>query len=209
MHGCSILSAPPMSCALSHKNFIMKAFQSGLAFLLFVVAHVSANASPCSPDTAPSDSYSSVVAPCELTFFQNDAMSSQNTSLTSCDELEWESLVRGERSQHLAFWPDRCVGDLQRCYKIFNIDSLLRVSLTTISNIPEHTTHIKVDCTRTEELPQNHDSKSKDKNALVAVIAVVFLVFTCGCLCRRKGFCCKTERTTIPVTASGSDLTFT
>ena len=146
----------------------MKIAQPGLSLWLFIAAIVNQSAdavSNCTFDTEPSGSYTNTLVPCELTFFQNDAIQSQNSSLTSCDALDPESSVLGSGSQHLTLWPDQCVSNLTRCYKIFNTDTVLRASLLNISNIPEHTTHIKIDCSADKVAPEAENLAGSDDEA--------------------------------------------
>jgi hypothetical protein len=99
-------------------------------------------------------------------------------------------------------WPDACVGDFVRCYKVDRDEHILlqHVCKKHLS-VPAAATHISVDCTEDKEQQKikanstdgetasdwdplvHHQKKARrELYAFIAIMAIVGFLFVCGCL---------------------------
>jgi hypothetical protein len=112
--------------------------------------------------------------------------------------------VKDDLYQHeVTVWPDACVGDFVRCYKVDRDEIvLLRHLCTTGLKLPAGTTHVSVDCTTDKakqkqmkesgELDREYDGNDPyiryhrkaqlELFAFVAIMAIVGSFFVCACL---------------------------
>lgn len=105
----------------------------------------------CTSKTQPAAQYTSLFAPCTFTFFQAPlvAMNVDDytcTLLSSPEQYDKQS----ELEQSVFFWPDQCVGNEPRCYDYVRDFSMLNFS-TFDMNIPNGTTHIRLECLEDHE----------------------------------------------------------
>lgn len=102
----------------------------------------------CNEFVVPTGHYTSVLAPCQVTFFQaNPGASAPFSCPASINRLRTYSL-------NLTDWIDRCVGDLPRCYSISNNTTpMMNYSIHGLGiPIPESASYMMVNCMEDKQM---------------------------------------------------------
>ena len=156
--------------------------------------------------------YTSHQSPCTFTFHvaPNAPPPKANSLSNACTNANLHpddpAAPSGENptEQYVVLWPDECVGTYARCYRTVEDEKIMLRFLCkhTDFNIPDGTTHVRVDCTANEKAQMDVDAEGngtddakrhedpylrhqaqRQREMLAALFVVLAVCLVAGCCC--------------------------
>jgi hypothetical protein len=115
----------------------------------------------------------------------NDIVPANRMSVACSDDnlVEGSDALTTDLVRHpVSAWPDACVGDYSRCYRLdHDEEKLLQLICSKKLEVPEGATHLSVDCSADKTNLKEMLQRGELDEDLIAIVAA--LVFAAFCLC--------------------------